>query len=454
MSKYLSWDIGVKLIKITEYDYTLELNGIELGASLEYGQYNLNDTAAEIVRLVDGSRTFKEIVEVLADKYNEKPFKVSHMLKEFFRDAALGYNLHVKKTLEPIEGKIEYIEHREIYPKVASIELTTRCNLRCMHCYGSYGEIEEHTLTLEDVKHIMDDLHSLGVNVVELTGGDISVHPNLKEIVLYALDKGFWKVALLTNGVLLTQEMLDIIVANKERIIVQIDLQSLDDDYLTWFTKVPNTLERIKHNIAYLAKNGVMQRVATTLTKRNINEMEAIADWAASVGVSTIGFTPSLNMGRACSADPDMAIDTPEAVEMINKMIKKIDKKHPRFRFRLDDTQRGQKNCGSVTRHVSITATGLLKYCAMDTTKYFESGFGNVLEKSIKDIYDEKADFIRAIYEQEAPQGNSSHCYACEKRDFCNGCMLRGLMSAKELKEECGWYMNELSDILKKEFEI
>lgn len=454
MGKFLSWNIGIRLIKKMEDEYSMELDAKELGPSLEYGQYNLNETGAEIVRLLDGSRKYKEIVQILAEKYHEKPYKVSYFVKQFFYEAAQGYHLQVVKTSEPVQGKIEYIERTELYPEVASIELTTRCNLRCMHCYGTYGEIEDHTLTLEEIKHIMDDLKSVGVNILELTGGDISVHPDLKEIILYALEKGFGKIGFLTNGVLITQEILDIIVANKERFIVQIDLQSLDDDYLTWFTKVPNTLERIKHNIAYLGKNGVMQRVATIVTKKNIYEMEAIADWAASVGVSTLGFTTAIQLGRACDADPDLAINTPEMVEMLTKIVDKIEKKHPMFQFRLDKAQVGYRNCNCIAKHVYITPTGQLKFCAMDTTKYFRSGYGNILEKPLKEIYDEKAHFIRAIYEQESPKADSSHCYACKKSEFCDGCMLRGIISAKERKEECGWYKYELSEVIKKEFDI
>ncbi|MDD0817509.1 hypothetical protein [Bacillus cereus] len=43
---------------------------------------------------------------------------------------------------EPINVPVNLIEEQTIYPKMASIEITNRCNVRCRHCYGDFGAVK------------------------------------------------------------------------------------------------------------------------------------------------------------------------------------------------------------------------------------------------------------------------------------------------------------------------
>jgi len=67
--------------------------------------------------------------------------------------------------------------------------------------------------------------------------------------LLYAFTLDFSQITLVTNGIALSDKVMDIIIKNKSKTFVQIDMHSLDDNYLTWFFKVPNTLHKIKNNI-------------------------------------------------------------------------------------------------------------------------------------------------------------------------------------------------------------
>ncbi|PEC57440.1 radical SAM/SPASM domain-containing protein, partial [Bacillus wiedmannii] len=104
---------------------------------------------------------------------------------------------------------------------------------------------------------------------------------------------------LLTNGIALSEKVMDIIIKNKSKTFVQIDMHSLDDNYLTWFFKVPNTLHKIKNNIMKLAENDVRLRIATIVTHLNVHEVEDIAEWVHNLGIDSIGVSPVIPMGRA-----------------------------------------------------------------------------------------------------------------------------------------------------------
>ncbi len=78
---------------------------------------------------------------------------------------------------EPINVPVNLIEEQTIYPKMGSIEITNRCNVRCRHCYGDFGAVKTKVMSLDQIKSLLDDLNHIGVKLIELTGGDITVHP-------------------------------------------------------------------------------------------------------------------------------------------------------------------------------------------------------------------------------------------------------------------------------------
>ena len=80
---------------------------------------------------------------------------------------------------------------------------------------------------------------------------------------------GFEQVSLLTNGVRISDKLIQILEKNKDRVYVQIDLHSLNEEYFSWFTKTPNVLEKVKYNIVVLANKGILMRIATILTPKN-----------------------------------------------------------------------------------------------------------------------------------------------------------------------------------------
>lgn len=80
-----------------------------------------------------------------------------------------------------------------------SIELTTKCNIKCLHCYGDY-QIKGIEMLLTNIKKLLYDLESMGVKNIEFTGGNISVYPFLYEALKIAYSLKFSAVVLLTNG--------------------------------------------------------------------------------------------------------------------------------------------------------------------------------------------------------------------------------------------------------------
>ncbi len=77
----------------------------------------------------------------------------------------------------------------ESTPFVA-LEVTGRCQLRCTHCYAGSGPEGTHgRMGTADWMRVIDDAAQLGAPLVQLIGGEPTLHPDLAALVEYALDR-------------------------------------------------------------------------------------------------------------------------------------------------------------------------------------------------------------------------------------------------------------------------
>ncbi len=88
-------------------------------------------------------------------------------------------------------------------PLSGSLDLTFRCNNRCVHCYvnrplDDNGE-KEKELNYADICRILDHLAQEGCLWLLITGGEPLVREDFEDIYLYAKKKGFL-ITLFTNG--------------------------------------------------------------------------------------------------------------------------------------------------------------------------------------------------------------------------------------------------------------
>lgn len=451
MKNYISWNKSLKLKRYSDQIIVMEV--YEDLEKRKCHSFSLNATGAEIIRSINGTRTYDEVIALLSEKYNEKYDVVDMKVTEFIMNLSKQHGIDVIYSRVPKHISYEIVDEKSMYPKVVTLELTDRCNIKCLHCYGDYGKVGNHDMSLDDIKKVLFQFEELGVHTIELTGGEITIHPDLKEILLYTLSLRYDQISFLSNGIALTEEIMDIIIQNKSRFVVQIDIHSLDDDYLHWFTKAPRTLDRIKRNIMKLAENNVKMRTATVITRRNMKEIEEIADWVHSLNIEHFGISPVLSLGRAMGADNDLYLTSDDMV-LLEEKLNIINNKYSNFISIIDSNRSESKNCGALTSHCVVSSRGDVKICTMDNLKYFDSSIGNVLEKDIKTLYHENRDYILAFFNMPSPQLDSSECMSCPNIYYCSACVLRGLIKAKEIGDNCTWYKNKIPALIKEKLLI
>lgn len=80
------------------------------------------------------------------------------------------------------------------------IELTSKCNLNCIHC--GYSNIKPETLELETIVNAIEKCIPYGLKKIVLTGGEPTLHTNFNKI-LELCKKYRLKVKLTSNGYML-----------------------------------------------------------------------------------------------------------------------------------------------------------------------------------------------------------------------------------------------------------
>ena len=88
------------------------------------------------------------------------------------------------------------------------IEITQSCNLTCPTCYAGSSPQNKTFMSLEQFESTIDGLLEMGkgeADLIQLSGGEPTIHPDFFTIVQMAIDKGIKQVYVNTNGLLMAK---------------------------------------------------------------------------------------------------------------------------------------------------------------------------------------------------------------------------------------------------------
>ena len=107
------------------------------------------------------------------------------------------------------------------------ISVTDRCNLRCVYCMPETGIqclTRDEILSYEEILHVCRLLYTLGIRKVKLTGGEPLTRKGLAELVrMLKQDCRMESVTLTTNGILLTEQLTELVRAGIDGVNISLD---------------------------------------------------------------------------------------------------------------------------------------------------------------------------------------------------------------------------------------
>ena len=206
-------------------------------------------------------------------------------------------------------------------PFTACWLLSGSCNLDCLYCFAKnkmFGRNESSQDALDTARHLL----SLKPICINLTGGEPTLNPKLKDILLLFKDKV--GTVLDTNGT--TPQLTELIPVLKEtNTTVRLTVDILDDAVLNVVRpplggKAFAQTERLKKNIRGLTEAGVPLVVHTVLTQYNLGKLEATAEELLRLGVKRWHFYP-VNYSEKCKDFFDsIIVSLPQACEYADKL--------------------------------------------------------------------------------------------------------------------------------------
>ena len=164
------------------------------------------------------------------------------------------------------------------------ISVTDRCNLRCRYCMPAQGVTwVDHSaiLTYEQIVRIVRASAALGIKKVRLTGGEPPVRTGLAGLLdaSKAID-GTVDLTLTTNGLLLAEQLPDLLQAGLDGINLSLDtLDRAQFAHITRRDTLPQALAGLE---AALAAPGLRVKVNCVPTGENDDQLIPLAELAHS----------------------------------------------------------------------------------------------------------------------------------------------------------------------------
>lgn len=105
-----------------------------------------------------------------------------------------------------------------------SIDVTSDCNLHCVHCRQAKKIRKGTDLAFDEICRIIDDADKMGVFRLTFSGGEPLLREDIIEILLYALRSSVGRVFLSTNGLLLNRPNLHLLMHYRKRLTFKLSL--------------------------------------------------------------------------------------------------------------------------------------------------------------------------------------------------------------------------------------
>ena len=176
-----------------------------------------------------------------------------------------------------------------------SLELTHRCNLRCVTCgaplRGAGRSSEE--LSAEDLSDILADARDLGARSVVLVGSEPTMRRDLVTIVQDAKRLGY-DVCLITNGTKLTPSISSQLVsAGLDRVVISIDGPQETNDMIRGTGSFDLAISGLRNLIASKKDQCRLQPqidLHCTVCKLNVDSLCELATVAHDLGMKKLNF--------------------------------------------------------------------------------------------------------------------------------------------------------------------
>ena len=303
------------------------------------------------------------------------------------------------------------------------VDITSRCNEKCRHCYLPSHRKE---LPFPEIRRVLAEFVQLGGVDVVFSGGECFAHPQIKDVLDFAVDSELI-VDVASNLTLLNPWFPASAKGSRVR-VVQTTIFSMDATVHDYIGQLPGGLARTLKNVRRIRDEGVEVHVNCPLLTYNKNDVFGVFAFCRANGIQ---FNLSYDIMKNFASDavfPDYRMSIKELEDWVDRNMecnRDFFNGLGQGAFR-QKTLPGSLCCGAGIDVLAVGADGFFYPCS-SLQQYpvgkITEGVENVWSNSLRLAQ------IRALRRSDIVS-----CPQCEFYGMCNVCLGRNLSETNDIK--------------------
>lgn len=163
----------------------------------------------------------KNVVNLLDNVINKKEEEITaiderEIVREFTENELMQYSEQI------CENDIKQLTDKPSSIEFAWIEVTTKCNLYCIHCYDSSSPHEAELMNFDQFEKVHKFIVDNSIRKIQFIGGEPLILGDLLKEMIRSIRKDVDFLEVFTNATLLTDEWADFFAENKVHIAASV----------------------------------------------------------------------------------------------------------------------------------------------------------------------------------------------------------------------------------------
>ncbi|NEI17704.1 radical SAM protein, partial [Rhizobium leguminosarum] len=180
------------------------------------------------------------------------------------------------------------------------LELTSFCNLECIHCYANSGPTGKHAaLSEEKYREIISEAADLHCQRLQFIGGEPTAFKALPSLISHARMSGIRSIEVFTNATLLSEKIVNCFSDNNVHVFVS--FYSFDPTVHDAITKHSGSFQRTVAGISRLLELNIPTTVCVIEMDLNRGHFDATKSFLNRIGVRHVHFDAIRKFGRGIS---------------------------------------------------------------------------------------------------------------------------------------------------------
>jgi radical SAM protein with 4Fe4S-binding SPASM domain len=201
--------------------------------------------------------------------------------------------------------------HETSPPYLVSYAITTKCNLKCKHCYSDAHDVAApDELSTSEAKRLLDTVAAWGIQLLIIDGGEPLCREDFFEIAKYASDKRM-RIVVGSNGTLI-----DVETARKMRQAgvqcVQISIDGAKPETHDSFRGEEGSFDRAMQGVEACKQAGLLFQFGMVIRKQSLPEVPDMLELAVRTGANAAEFFDLVQVPRVRNNCPGEILSNTE----------------------------------------------------------------------------------------------------------------------------------------------